>query len=188
MTERDESLDGIIEILREPAPLAPDLTERVMAEVVRLPRHGSPASAPGLPWWRRQWTIRLTPLGGLALAAGLAALVLAGRLVGRGPAAQPPVALAAGAAAGSQPTQFVFVAPEASVVMLVGDFNDWNMTATPLTRAEGDGVWHVTVPLAPGRYRYTFVVDSTVWRSDPEAPSTEDEYGRPNSVVTIGGA
>jgi 1,4-alpha-glucan branching enzyme len=67
----------------------------------------------------------------------------------------------------------------------VGDFNDWNPAATPLHRAS-DGVWSVTVPLRPGRYRYTFIVDGTRWRRDPAAPpALEDDFGAPTSVITI---
>ena len=43
----------------------------------------------------------------------------------------------------------------------------------------------VTVPLRPGRYRYTFIVDGT-WRRDPAAPrALEDDFGQPTSVITI---
>ena len=67
----------------------------------------------------------------------------------------------------------------------MGDFNDWNPAATPLHRAS-DGVWSVTVPLRPGRYRYTFIVDGTRWRRDPAAPpALEDDFGAPTSVITI---
>ena len=40
--------------------------------------------------------------------------------------------------------------------------------ATPMTRDER-GVWIATVPLAPGRHAYVFVVDDTVWVTDPRA-------------------
>jgi predicted carbohydrate-binding protein with CBM48 len=182
VTEREDSLDGIIEILREPAGLAPDLTQRVMAEVGRLPPHG--AAAGPIRWWRRHWTIRLSPVRGLGLAAGLAVLLLAVYFAGRqgAPAVQPTAE-----PAGGRLTQFVLIAPEASTVTLVGDFNDWSMAATPLVRAEGGGVWSVTVPLVPGRYRYAFVVNGTVWQNDPEAAAAEDEFGRSNSVLTVGG-
>jgi len=57
---------------------------------------------------------------------------------------------------------------------------------------EGDvaeGLWVVTVPLPPGRYRYAFLVDGTTWVPDPDAPRTiDDDFGRPNSVLTIGGS
>lgn len=180
MTDREDSLDPIIEILKEPAGLDPDLTGRVMSEVDRLSQPGV-AAVSRVRWWRRHWTVRLTPLHGLGLAAGLAGLVLAARLAGR------PAAQSAPPGGGPTLTQFVLIAPGASAVTVVGDFNDWSMTATPLERAEGDGVWSVTVPLGPGRYRYAFVVNGTTWRNDPEAPAADDEFGRSNSVVTVGG-
>ena len=78
-------------------------------------------------------------------------------------------------------------APEASTVALVGDFNDWSHTATPMRRAPGDAVWSVTIPLTEGRYRYAFLVDGTQWLPDPSAPRTiDDDFGPPNSVVTVG--
>lgn len=185
MTDRDDSFELIVDILREPAALKADLTARVMSEIERLPPGEIGAAPSRVPWLRRQWTIRLTPLRGLGLAAGLAALLLSARLLDRGLA--PTASQREEEAPASRLTQFVLVAPEASGVTLVGDFNDWSMSATPLERAEGDGVWHVTVPLEPGRYRYAFVVNGSIWRIDPEAPAAEDEFGHPNSVVTVGG-
>lgn len=186
MTDREDSLDVIIDILREPAGLKPDLTERVMSEIDGLPSAGVVAASSRVSWWRRYWTIRLSPLRGLGLAAGLAVLVLAVHLAGR--PAVPAASQGEERAAAGRQTQFVLVAPEASAVTVVGDFNDWSMSATPLERTEGDGVWHVTVPLVPGRYRYAFVVNGAIWRNDPEAPAAEDEFGRANSVVTVGGS
>jgi 1,4-alpha-glucan branching enzyme len=85
--------------------------------------------------------------------------------------------------------QFVVLAPSANAVSLVGDFNDWDEGATPMAPMESDGLWSVTVPLAPGRYRYSFLVDGVTWVPDPAAPrSMDDDYGRPNSVVTVGGS
>jgi cyclomaltodextrinase / maltogenic alpha-amylase / neopullulanase len=82
----------------------------------------------------------------------------------------------------------VLVAPTATSVSLVGDFNDWDRSATPLVRSNGDGLWSVTVPLETGRYRYSFLLDGTTWLQDPNGvPAIEDEFGRPNSVVTVGG-
>jgi len=184
VTDPNDPLAGIIASLKEPVTIAPELTERVMAEIDRLP----PPLAAGASverWWRRRWTIRLSPVGGLALAAGLAAVIFASQLAGRRAGGAAP---AADGAIVVRATQFVLVAPGAAAVSVVGDFNDWSLAATPLARADDDGVWWVTVPLTPGRYRYAFVVDGTIWRPDPEAPAADDEFGRPNSVVTIGGA
>ncbi len=182
MAERDDTLTRVIETLKEPVRIDPGVDRRVMAEVARLPRPGDHPSVvrSTVEWLRRRRTIRVSPLGGLAMAAGLTALVVAGsRLLA--PASVGP-------APATQLVQFVLVASEASEVALVGDFNDWNVAATPLEREGGDGIWWVTVPLEPGRYRYSFVVDGQVWLGDPNAPTGDDEFGRPNSFVTIGGA
>ena len=67
---------------------------------------------------------------------------------------------------------------------LVGDFNDWDSRATVLSRGTG-GVWSVVVPLQPGRFTYSFVVDGKVWHADPEAPLASHDFGRPSSVVYV---
>ena len=89
-------------------------------------------------------------------------------------------------ASGSPLVQFGFVAPHASSVALVGDFNNWDPKATPLRAASTGGVWSVEVPIQPGRHLYAFVVDGTVWRPDPAAPQASGEdYGEPNSALTV---
>jgi 1,4-alpha-glucan branching enzyme len=67
--------------------------------------------------------------------------VLAARLTGRTAAHIVP-------SGARTMTQFVLIAPGAASVTVVGDFNDWSMSATPLERA--GGVWSVAVPLGPG--------------------------------------
>jgi 1,4-alpha-glucan branching enzyme len=98
------------------------------------------------------------------------------------------VAVRDAAAPMQHPTEFIFVNASASKVAIVGDFNDWDAGVSELRRVE-KGVWAITIPLAPGRYHYTFVVDGTTWVPDPAAPRTlEDDFGRPNSVITVGDA
>lgn len=186
MTEHDDTLERVIETLREPVEIDPGLDGRVMAVIEQMPPLVSRRkSRPLTAWLATRWTIRLSPLGGLAAAAGVAAVALAASLLTRAPELPDPPATSDASGA---PTQFVLVAPDAESVMLVGDFNDWGLSATHLARQPGDGVWWTTVALPPGRYRYAFLVNGTTWRSDPNAPAAEDEFGRPNSVVTIGGA
>ena len=82
--------------------------------------------------------------------------------------------------------QFVLVAPQANTVSLVGDFNDWDPKRSPMRTA--NGIWAAVVQLAPGRYRYAFLVNGVEWRADPGAPAArDDEFGTPSSVVTVGG-
>jgi hypothetical protein len=82
------------------------------------------------------------------------------------------------------PVQFVFVAGDADRVALVGDFNDWDRDATPMTRSRG-GVWSVTIPLETGRFAYAFLVDGAEWRADPSGVPAHGDFGRPSSVVFV---
>ncbi len=185
MTDDTEKLDRAIELLREPVRTDPALDMRVMAEIESLP---SPQSWTrrvwaAFEWLRRGRTVRISPLGGLAFAAGIAAIVMLGR---QGADASEQIGPEVTALQGST-VQFVIVAPAASEVSLVGDFNDWNPSATPMELVADNRVWTVTIPLNSGRYRYAFLVDGDTWLSDPSAPPVrDDEFGRPGSVVTIG--
>jgi hypothetical protein len=83
--------------------------------------------------------------------------------------------------------QFVLSAPRASRVTLVGDFNEWDVDATPMHMRRGTGLWTVSVPLPTGRHVYAFVVDGDEWVADPSAPRVAvDAFGAPNSVVIVG--
>jgi hypothetical protein len=190
VTEDDDALLArVVAALKEPVRIDPDVERRVMAEIESQPRRppAAPSPASRLAWLRQRRMIRLSPLGALAAAAAVVTLVIGGMRITSARMAGGEAEHAVASAPG-EVTQFVLVAPAAASVTVVGDFNDWSLSATPLERQAGDGVWWVTLPLRPGRYRYAFVVDGTSWRSDPSAPGAEDEFGRANSVVTIGGA
>ncbi len=77
--------------------------------------------------------------------------------------------------------RFTYYDPRAKQVYLAGDFNSWDVTATPMTR-DDKGVFSVVVPLGPGRYEYKFVVDGQ-WVADPYNPVTVGPYG--NSVIQV---
>jgi 1,4-alpha-glucan branching enzyme len=81
--------------------------------------------------------------------------------------------------------KFVFDAPRAGHVSLVGDFNDWDQSATPMTRSS-DGSWTVSLPIEPGRHVYAFVLDGTRWMPDPTALlAPDDGFGARNSIVLV---
>jgi len=83
--------------------------------------------------------------------------------------------------------KFVFVAPQASKVSVVGDFNGWNATTTPMVRTPNSAVWTVTLPLTTGRHVYSFVVDGSSWIADPAAPlAPDDGFGHASSVRIVG--
>jgi Carbohydrate-binding module 48 (Isoamylase N-terminal domain) len=195
MNERDDLIMRVVETLKEPVRLAEDFDRRVMAEV----RAGPAPKADVHPvhrayrWLRTARPVMVSPLGGLAMAAVLTGVVLIGRAqlavptrdTNETPAQLVPVS----AARTGETIQFVLVAPAATSVALLGDFNDWNADLTPMRSTDGGGVWSVTVPLTPGRYRYVFLVDGEQWVPDPTAPpALDDDFGRPNSVLTIGGS
>ena len=83
------------------------------------------------------------------------------------------------------PNQFVFHAPGARSVRLVGSFNDWRPTEDYLMEPGEDGMWSKTVSLAPGEYQYKFIVDD-MWVEDKNNPRlTNDPFGGRNSVIEI---
>ena len=84
---------------------------------------------------------------------------------------------------------FVFVTHGATKVSIVGDFNQWNADATPMQRIDDTNAWKVTVPLSAGRHLYSFYAvgaDGEKWIADPNAPSSDDGFGRANSVILVG--
>ncbi|MFN2516212.1 MAG: alpha/beta fold hydrolase [Pyrinomonadaceae bacterium] len=74
--------------------------------------------------------------------------------------------------------------PNAKSVALAGTFNNWSTQSTPMTRKGAN--WSVSINLAPGTYRYKFVVDKDRWTVDPENSQTEDDgNGHINSVIVV---
>ena len=147
-----------------------------------------------LRWLVRPRPVMISPLTGLALAAGLALVMVLSDRSGRSTISDPgtatpgaPVLARQVSHGGPSSVEFVLVASSASTVSLVGSFNDWNAAATPLRPTTTPGVWSVTVPLTPGRHVYAFVVDGSEWIADPTAPQApDDDFGSPNSVIVIG--
>lgn len=73
----------------------------------------------------------------------------------------------------------------ATRVTVAGTFNNWNKDAQPMRSADGR-TWTVTVPLAPGKHLYKFVVNDSTWLTDPKAVRQEDDgNGNTNSVVVV---
>ncbi|MCB0064789.1 MAG: isoamylase early set domain-containing protein [Caldilineaceae bacterium] len=68
-------------------------------------------------------------------------------------------------------------------IYVVGDFNDWNATATPMHQ-DRDGVWRATVDLRRGSsYEFRYLIDGK-WTSDTHADGfAPNHFGDSNSVV-----
>ncbi len=74
---------------------------------------------------------------------------------------------------------------EADSVHLVGDFNDWNETATEMERLK-DGRYKVTINLDRDReYQFRYLIDQTEWQNDWEADRyVPNPFSGDNSVVS----
>jgi hypothetical protein len=205
--ERDDLIESIASELRRPVRFDADFDARVMAalESPVIPLRSE--SAPRRPWILRPRTISVSPLAGFALAAALVGIIVFGArrwggepgktMIAQGDSASPvsiapdfvrPVADAPAGDAAERivPTPFTFVDSTATSVALVGDFNDWDATGTPLKRM-ANGAWMVTIPLTSGRHEYQFVINGSTWVADPSSPqSVRSAFGGENSVVTVG--
>lgn len=86
-----------------------------------------------------------------------------------------------------KPVEFSYVAEEkVSRANLAGTFNGWNKVATPMKLGPDGRTWTVSVPLAPGKYYYKFVLDGERWITDPKALRDEDDgNGNMNSVLIV---
>jgi hypothetical protein len=180
--------ESVGEVLREEVPVRDEWRAGVLRDIARL----NPPLASALvlaPRRSRRWEIR--PL--TALAAGiLCAVVGAGAaafMLARDPRVGGARAAleARGEAAAVSTVRFVLVAPYASRVSLVGDFNRWNPRAMPMRRSPDGRTWTVDVPLTPGRHLYSFLVDGDL-APDPAAPRAgDDDFGVPSSVILVSG-
>ena len=196
-----EALDGE----RDPAELPADLREsyarlrdaatlltstpalsvaaRVMAEVRQIP---TPVAGEGVVRRLGHWlsrpkavTLRLRPVWTLALAAGLAAILL---VPWSGGDSTPTPGEKEGLA------RFVGHFPGARSVEVVGSFNDWSRGTLHLRDDDGDGIWHGDAVLPAGPHEYMFVVDGERWVADPLAGRYVDDgfgAGQENSVLIV---
>jgi hypothetical protein len=160
LTDHGRELDPIVGAalaeLRRPADLGPGVDAAVLAQVRRLPRP-------------RSLRFRQRMAGAAVMGAAAMLLVVFARVRAAGEAGIP----------------FAIEAPSASSISVVGDFNDWNPSITPLERSR-DGRWTVRLKLRPGRYRYSYLVDGTRWVADPAHPAPPDrDFDAPTSLVTV---
>ena len=76
---------------------------------------------------------------------------------------------------------FFCMAPQAKSVSLVGDFNDWQPAAHPMTRMP-DGGWTIRLELPHGHHQYVFLVDGQP-TLDPNAMGKV--HNERNEVVSL---
>jgi hypothetical protein len=186
-------IQRVVAELRRPVKLDDEFDRGVMNVVRSMPRHRYRA------WTRalRPRTITVSPLAsGIAATLLFAVALTVGHALGagrstRGTNGRPDVTVERGAKgpATRRAVQFVLVAPSARKVQVVGDFNDWDASHVEYrAQHRGGGVWSVTAAVPEGHHRYSFVVDDSLWVTDPSAPRLlDDDYGMANSALVVGG-
>lgn len=81
---------------------------------------------------------------------------------------------------------FYYHDDNARTVHLAGDFNNWNSSENQFFK-NGDGLWHAEISnLSNGKYRYKFVIDSSIWVEDTSnGMKEEDSFGGFNSILVV---
>jgi hypothetical protein len=77
-------------------------------------------------------------------------------------------------------------APDAKNVTIVGDFNNWDPAATPMTGLK-TGDFKITLTLEAGReYRFKYLIDGNRWENDWGADRyVPNEFGADDSVLIL---
>jgi len=195
--EQDELIERIAGALK-PLPRANARATAQILAAVRARRAQAPGRLTLTLEWIRQPTFSVASAGLLAAAALAIGFVTRGALTALDQPAQlavsaqaPSVPAPAISAANTPnavravPVPITFDAADAKAVSIVGDFNDWDSTASPLARFGSNGPWTATVNVMPGRHLYAFMVDGKLV-VDPRAPHTRDlDYGGDASVLMV---
>ncbi len=77
-------------------------------------------------------------------------------------------------------------APDAQVVAIVGDFNNWNVTENQMKKLK-NGDFKSTLTLHPDKeYRFRYFIDSTRWENDWCADKyVPNTFGSDDSLVIV---
>lgn len=186
--ERAEFIERIAAPLRRAERLDRFFEKRVMQLVRKEAVALYPFHVDTKPWWKRERVFRVSPITGLAMAAGISAVValstigVARRLTSH----VPTTAIASAKPDTLTLVRFVLLEPKASKVEVIGDFNQWTRGATALQHTATPGVWSVSVPLTPGRHEYAFIINGKHWVADPLALRSSDDFGTESSVIRVG--
>ena len=82
--------------------------------------------------------------------------------------------------------RFIYDLPSESEVYLVGDFNSWDETHTPLKK-DDKGKWVIELNLPRGIYQFKYKINRD-WFNDHYADDyCSNPYGGTNSVIKVNG-
>lgn len=83
------------------------------------------------------------------------------------------------------PHRFVIQHDGDGLVEIAGTFTGWRKL--PLQPAGREGYWEITLPLASGEHRYSFLINGTISLPDPTVLAQEDDdFGAVNSILQVG--
>ena len=191
-----EERDELIERVAKSLSALPPVRSGALARIVMAARAHQ---ARPLPLWRRTAN-GVTWMANTSVSARAAAVLIAASLVigfvVRGtlgteefsPVAagsRPALQSAANTEANAVPVAVGLQLANARTVSVVGDFNGWDPSATPMERVGTSGLWSATLLARPGRHTYAFLVDGTTLVADPRAPRTKSNFGGDASVLMV---
>ncbi len=190
-----EGADPVVRRAIDELRRLPSVEDHVVAKVVSAAataRVLPPADEPPAPVRERRWE-RIAIGGGIVAAAAIAGFLFRGTVRSPEPVTVAaatsitPASLSAERAVAPIVEQFIFKAPTARHVSVIGDFNRWDASTAPMSRS-GDGeLWSASIPIVPGRHVYAFMVDDSLLVLDPRAPKTRDpDLGADGSVRIVG--
>jgi len=200
--ERDHVLRRAVQTLQQLPSTDADAIRRVVEAAAAqrvMPAADEPVGVSAVvPSRRRPW--KLAGFAGLVAAAAIVGFFARGQLTRVAPSgsaaanASSPDAPLVAAVNGEPdvrpiPQQFVFRSATARRVSVVGDFNEWNAARAPMTREAAGDLWSVTIPIAPGRHTYGFMVNDSTFALDQDARvarARDPDLGVEGSVVIVG--
>lgn len=181
-----EAFDRAFDILKKtplPEPSA-DFTRSVMARLEPKPKPKRSLRTRILQWMHEH-PLAGWQFGGAAFAATIIGLIFVPLQPGRIDAPHSGIAQMAQSAPAAG-TEFVLYAPQASEVLVVGDFNGWGSAGAVKLQPATNGTWRAQIKLNPGQYQYAFVVNGKQWLADPGAMrQVDDDFGRKNSILLV---
>ena len=73
----------------------------------------------------------------------------------------------------------------ASKIQLLGDFNNWDKSAEPMTQLKSND-FTATLELEAGKeYQFRYLLDGSVWKNEAQADSfVSNSFGEENSVLS----
>ena len=191
--EIDPFIDEIAGELKRPVRFDSSFESRVMSaidpSIVSRGKQRKPT-----PWLLRPRMFYMSPLAGMAVAAGLVAVITMSALqtvpnkdavVASTELVLPDGFVTNVSAPAMYAAPFTYINRNAKSVSVVGSFNDWDATKNVL-RQTSDSVWSTNIMLAPGRYEYQLRVDGKLIADPAAQRSAESDFGAANSVMIVG--